>query len=103
MIWNVIDRRKRSYRWKRVNVVIEAVEHDNSCTDADFADEAEPALVIDYDSRDNVSLHEAIQWANRQRSPVTLYIYDADDKTVASHFYTVREQRFPEDNDLGAS
>lgn len=42
MIRNIIDRRDRSYRWKTVNAIIEAVEHDNSCADADQAPEASP-------------------------------------------------------------
>jgi hypothetical protein len=78
MIWNIIDQRKRPYRWKRVNVIIEAVEHDHSCADADQADEAAPSLGIDDDSRDDVSVHEAIEWANQKQSPVTLYIYDGE-------------------------
>ena len=93
MIWNVIDRRTRPYRWRRVNVIIEAVEHDNSCDDADQADEALPLQVIDYDHRDGVSLHDAIIWAGQQRCPVTLYIYDFDDATNATHF-AASESRF---------
>jgi hypothetical protein len=98
MIWNIIDRRNRPYRWQCVNVIIEAVEHDNSCPDADQADEAPPSLVIDYDSRNNLSVREAIEWANRQRSPVTRYIYDADDKTMAVHFRAAGK-RFSNDAD----
>lgn len=96
MIWNVIDRRTRPYRWERVNVVIEAVEHDNSCADADQAEAAALPIVIDYDSRDGVPLREAIEWARQLRCPVTLYIYDADDNSNAAHFTAVSEDRFPE-------
>jgi len=99
MIWNIIDRRKRPYRWNSVNAIIEAVEHDNSCTDADQADESDPLLVIDYDSRDAVSVREAIEWANHQRCPVTLYIYDADEKTNGVHFNATQD-RFPPMLDL---
>ncbi|MBB6483202.1 hypothetical protein [Rhizobium lusitanum] len=97
MIWNVIDRRKRRYRWKRVNAIIEAVEHDNSCADADVADELPPGLTIDYASRDDVSVHEAIQWANQQRCPVTLYIYDADDGIIPAHFHACGERFWQDD------
>jgi hypothetical protein len=38
MIWNIIDRRERRHRWRRVNAVIEAIEQDNTCGDADQAD-----------------------------------------------------------------
>jgi len=69
-----------------VNAVIEATEHDNSCIDADQADEISPLVVIDHDRRDNVSVQEAIHWANEARCPVTLYIYDVTDGTTAQHF-----------------
>ena len=42
MIWNIIDCRTRPYRWKRVNAIIESIEHDNICADADQAPEGEP-------------------------------------------------------------
>jgi hypothetical protein len=75
----------------RVNVIVEAVEHDNSnsCPDADQADESSSSLVVDYDSRNGISIREAIEWANEQRCPVTLYIYDADDETSSTHFQAV--------------
>ncbi|WP_459663229.1 hypothetical protein [Novosphingobium sp. 11B] len=75
MIWNVIDHRKRPYRWGRVNAIIEAVEHDNSVLDADQAPESNPLDVIDYDQREGVTVKEAIDWANSQRCPITLYLY----------------------------
>lgn len=76
MIWNIIDRRDRPYRWKTVNAVIEAVEHDNSVIDADQAPEADVHFVVDYAQREAVSVHEAIAWASEQKCPVTLYLYD---------------------------
>ncbi|PYE30018.1 hypothetical protein C8J35_1159 [Rhizobium sp. PP-F2F-G38] len=95
MIWNVIDNRTRPYRWKRVNAIIEAAEHDNSCIDADQAEELSPLAVIDHDRRDNVSVQEAIHWANGARCPVTLYIYDTTDGTTAQHFVSTGK-RLPE-------
>ena len=101
MILNIIDHRTRPYRWKRVNAIIEATEHDNSCIDADQAEETPPLVIIDHDRRDDVSVREAIQWANQARCPVTLYIYDATDRTTALHF-DFMERRFPEvDSDAG--
>ena len=44
MIWNIIDNRRRPYRWREVNAIVEAVEHDNSCPDADQAPESDPAV-----------------------------------------------------------
>lgn len=84
-----------------MNAIIEAVEHDNSCADADLADEAPPGVTIDYASRDDVSVQEAIQWASQQRCPVTLYIYDAADGTISAHFHGCGE-RFWQD-DMGDS
>jgi hypothetical protein len=94
MIWNVIDRRSRPYRWKCVSAIVEAVENDNSVDDADQADESPPATVIVHDKRDGISVREAIEWANQQRCPVTLYIYDADGETRGIHFRAAGE-RFP--------
>lgn len=37
MIWNIVDRRSRAFRWKLINAIIEAIEHDNSVADADQA------------------------------------------------------------------
>ncbi len=89
MIWNVVDRRERPYRWRKVNAVVEAVEHDNSCPDADQAPESEPALV-DHDALESVSVREAILWANNQPCAVTLYLYDAGrGLTGEEHFHAV--------------
>lgn len=90
MIWNIIDRRERPYRWRRVNAIVEAVEHDNSCADADQAPESEPFVIVDYASLEAVAVHEAIAWANQQRCPVTLYLYDAGRGTAnEDHFNSV--------------
>lgn len=98
MIFNIIDRRKRPYRWKRVTAIIEAVEHDNSCIDADQAEETPPSLVVDYERRPDVSISEAVAWATATRCPVTLYIYDADDETTDRHFGGTGD-RFPEEDE----
>ena len=97
MIWNVIDQRKRPYRWMRVNAIIEAIEHDNSCLEADQAEEASPSLVIDHERRDHISVREAIDWAHEARCPVTLYLYDADGDATERHFSTTGD-RFPEND-----
>jgi hypothetical protein len=31
MIWNIVDRRKRPYRWKAITAIIEPTYHDNNC------------------------------------------------------------------------
>ena len=74
MLWNIIDRRERPYRWKRVNAVIEATSNGNSVKDSD------PVAVHDddvvHDQRANVTVVEAVEWAMTQEQPVTLFLYD---------------------------
>jgi hypothetical protein len=90
MIWNIVDRRKRVYRWKTVNAIVEAVEHDNSCADADQAAASDIASVVDYDQLEGVSVQQALAWANQQTCPVTLYMYDEGKGTTSDeHFYEV--------------
>lgn len=76
MIWNIIDRRSQPYRWAQINAVIEATWHDNSCADTDIAPEIFGDDEVIYEQRERVSLSEAINWANAQSCPVTLYLYD---------------------------
>ena len=93
MIWNIVDRRTRVYRWKAVNAIVEAVEHDNSCADADQAPEADVSIVVDYEQLEGVSVQQAVAWANQQESPVTLYLYDEGSGTTREeHFQAVGER-----------
>lgn len=75
-IVNIIDRRKRKYRFYTVNAIIEAAWHDNSCTDSDQIDDIRGP---DYEEKEHIQLHEAIEWANGIDAPVTLYVYDQTD------------------------
>lgn len=77
-IVNIIDRRKRPYRFYTINAIIEAAWHDNACKDSDQIDDV---CGPDYDEREHIQLHEAINWANGIDAPVTLYIYDQDGGT----------------------
>lgn len=88
MIWNIIDRRRRPFRWMRVNAIIEAVEHDNSVADAD------PNDVVDYDQREGVTVNEAVRWATQQRCPVTLYLYDDGKGTTSEGHFDAAGNRF---------
>jgi len=94
MLWNVIDRRTRPYRWREVNAIVEAIEHDNSCADADQAPESDPLLTVDYDALEAVSVQEAIAWPNGQRCPVTLYLYDLGGGFTSSVNVDAVEDRF---------
>ena len=83
MIANIRDRRKRPLRWREVNAIIEATSHDNACKDSD---QQEPTGDdVTYDERNGISVGEAIEWASRESTAVTLYLYDKGEGT------TVRE------------
>ncbi|WP_237714122.1 hypothetical protein [Novosphingobium sp. Rr 2-17] len=73
-----------------MNAIIEAVEHDNSVADADQAPESSPLDVIDYGQRESITVKEAVDWANSQRCPITLYLYDDGAGTASEgHFNEV--------------
>jgi hypothetical protein len=74
MIYNIIDRRKRPYRWKRVNAVIEATSSDWNVDDSD--EQPPGADDITYEDRKDISVEQAVAWATAESSPVTLYLYD---------------------------
>ena len=76
MFWNIIDKRTQPYRWAHINAIIEATWHDNSVADTDIAPEVRFEDEVTYEQREVISLHEAINWANNQTCPVTLYLYD---------------------------
>ncbi len=79
MIWNIVDNRTRKYRWRSVNAIVEAVEHDNSCADSDQAPASDPATYVIYDALEAVSVNEAVAWGMAQPCPITLYLYDESD------------------------
>jgi hypothetical protein len=78
VIWNIIDNRQRRYRWKAITAAIEPVAHDNSCHDSDRADPPEGDFVP-YDQRAEISLADAVIWAQSLSFAVTLYLYDLGD------------------------
>jgi hypothetical protein len=94
MIWNIVDNRKRRYRWQVVNAIVEAVEHDNSCPDADQAPDSDPSVVVDYAALEAVSINEAIRWAMDQPCPVTLYLYDEGAGFANKEHFEGMEVRF---------
>lgn len=80
MIGNIIDHRKRPYRFLKINAVIEPTRHDNRVKNSDRA-KANPKqdkAWIGYDEREHVSLADALQWAHNHKDTVTLYLWDAD-------------------------
>lgn len=77
MIVNLIDLRSRPYRWSSILAVVEAAAKDNEAEDSDKV-EVGMGVEIDYAERENVSVREAIQWADGLGGLVTLYLYDKD-------------------------
>ena len=82
MIHNIIDQRRRRYRWRKINAIIEATAHDNGCVDSD----QQPASDDDvtYQQREGISLADAVRWAMSAPSPVTLFLYDEGDGSARS-------------------
>jgi hypothetical protein len=74
MIWNIIDRRERPFRWKAVNAVVESADRENHRADADQAPSDGPDL--GFDSRKNISVADAVAWASAMNYGVILYLYD---------------------------
>lgn len=80
-VLNVIDRRKRKYRFLKVNAIIEPTWHDNSLDDSDKShpDGVKGAMAwMGYDEKERVSVQEAFEWASKHPDDVTLYLYDED-------------------------
>lgn len=50
---------------------------------------------MDYDAIEAVSVQEAVAWANEQRSPVTLYLYDVNGGFESGKHFNEMEGRFP--------
>lgn len=84
MITNIIDRRKRPYRFKTINAVVEPTRHDNSCKDADQAGGRDEW--IGYSEKAHVSLSEAVTWAASFSDDMTLYLYDKDGGIISSRY-----------------
>ena len=90
MIWNIIDRRKRPYRWRAITAIIEPVSSDNSCVDSDQAEEPEDDFFV-YDHRPEISLADAVVWAQSLSFAVTLYLYDLGDGIRSATFDKSRD------------
>jgi hypothetical protein len=74
MIWNIVDRRKRPFRWKAITAIMEPTYHDNVCPDSDQADGTPDDIA--YDHRAEISLADAVTWVQSLPFPATLYLYD---------------------------
>jgi len=79
MIANIVDQRRRPYRWREITAIVEATWHDNSVQDSDQSDSVQNADAVDYDAAERISLADAISWAHSLAGEVTLYLYDLGD------------------------
>jgi hypothetical protein len=77
MITNIIDKRKRRYRFLKINAIVEAAWHDNTVKDADLAPPSEKHGPL-YEEREHIPLSDAITGATAFAEPVTLFLYDED-------------------------
>ena len=76
---NIIDNRRNQYHFTKINAIVEAAWHDNSCKGADQVPKPPKGNDgPDYEEKEHVSLAYAIGWADTFANPVTLYIYDQD-------------------------
>jgi hypothetical protein len=78
MISNIIDRRRRQYRWKKITAIIEPTYHDNSVDDSDETEVPEPGFIV-YDERPVISVPDAVAWASSLPFAAALYLYDLGD------------------------
>ena len=77
MLMNVIDLREKPYRWKTVVAVVESAAKNNAAEDADLVEEA-GGIEIDYAEREDLTVRDAVLWAEQLQGKVTLYLYDQD-------------------------
>ena len=61
MISNIIDRRTRQYRWKKITAIVEPTDHDDAVSGSD-EEIPEPGSIV-YDERAEISVADAIAWA----------------------------------------
>jgi hypothetical protein len=76
-IFNIVDHRKHPYRFKKINVVVEATWHDNRVRDH-LADQVPTDKGPDYEEKEHITLAEALSWGESFSTPVTLFLYDED-------------------------
>lgn len=77
MILNIIDGRKRKYRWREITAIFEPTKHDNTCVDSDATQEKENfECSIGYHEEEKISLADALKCAQASQEYLTVYLYD---------------------------
>ena len=77
MLINILDLRERAYRWSKIMAVLESATKDNEAEDSDQV-EADFGIQVDYAEKQDISVREAVLWAEQAGGPVTLYLYDRE-------------------------
>lgn len=77
-IANIIDKRKRMYCSCPIYAVIEPSYTDNWQSQANQHDPDDPNINTEFEEMEDTSIYLAINWANRFKFPVTLYLYDGE-------------------------
>ncbi len=75
-ICNILDMRTRKFRWKTVDAIVEATAQDNRNKDADEAPASNPPEFYTFEELTEISVQEAICWAQQFEFPVTLTLLD---------------------------
>lgn len=82
MIVNIVDRRSRRHRFLNINAIVEAAWHFNHYVDGDkITGRRGP----DYQDKENVTIADAVRWAQSFKDPVTLFLYDEGEGTTVAH------------------
>lgn len=77
MLMNLIDLREKPYRWKTVVAVVESAAKNNAAEESDHV-EMSGGVEIDYAEREDITVRDAVLWAEQLQGKVTLYLYDRD-------------------------
>jgi hypothetical protein len=85
---NIIDERDRRYRFNKVLAIVEPTWHDCGLPEADQVDKDTVKREVDgerlvYADRGNLSVADAIKWADSFESHVTLFLYNVIDPQYA--------------------
>jgi hypothetical protein len=78
-ITNIVDGRRNEFCSIGLQAIIEPSCHDNDQPGAQQFDFDDPKITTGYDEINNVTIAEALEWANTFQFPVTLYLYDGED------------------------
>jgi hypothetical protein len=77
-ITNIVDGRSNKFRSSGLQAIIEPSYYDNDQQGAQQFDVNDPEITTGYDEINDVTIIEALEWANSFKFPVTLFLYDGE-------------------------